>query len=390
MPAMRGWLWAVVVVMCGAATPAHADDARIRLGGFFGVRAFSGSSGLGTPTSTSLSNSVLFGARASYDWMPWLGFEAELPLVITGTRDDEATVLFLEPRAHVLVERRLNAWLRPFAVLGVGGPVAFSTNRPRFATDILPDGYVGAGVKLDRSSGWSVRADLRVPIVPARGDQRVTPELEVMVSLYRYRDPVVERRRELAEVKDLDSDDDGVLDADDQCLDRAEDRDGFEDEDGCPDIDDDRDEVLDIADKCRTDPETWNGFQDEDGCPDLVPADMAEFDGVLTGVNFRPGSAVMTRGAHAILDRLADALIRYPSVRARIVGHTDSDGNAELNLDLSQRRAEAVKFYLIARGVAEHRLGAVGLGADAPIDEGDDARAKARNRRVEFRIRRRD
>ena len=66
----------------------------------------------------------------------------------------------------------------------------------------------------------------------------------------------------------LDLDGDGVLDRDDQCLASPEDRDGFEDSDGCPDPDNDGDRIADAKDQCRDVPEDFDGFQDEDGCPD--------------------------------------------------------------------------------------------------------------------------
>lgn len=65
-----------------------------------------------------------------------------------------------------------------------------------------------------------------------------------------------------------DRDGDGLLDVDDLCPALPEDRDGFEDEDGCPDPDNDRDGLLDVVDRCPNDTETRNGHQDEDGCPD--------------------------------------------------------------------------------------------------------------------------
>ena len=67
---------------------------------------------------------------------------------------------------------------------------------------------------------------------------------------------------------DPDNDEDGILDVDDLCPNDPEDKDGFEDEDGCPDPDNDKDRILDVDDKCPNEPETYNGFQDEDGCPD--------------------------------------------------------------------------------------------------------------------------
>jgi hypothetical protein len=66
-----------------------------------------------------------------------------------------------------------------------------------------------------------------------------------------------------------DRDADGVLDRDDKCPDVAEDRDGFEDQDGCPDPDNDKDGIPDSVDKCRDKAEDFDGFQDKDGCPDL-------------------------------------------------------------------------------------------------------------------------
>ncbi|MFL5347091.1 MAG: Ig-like domain-containing protein [Hyalangium sp.] len=65
-----------------------------------------------------------------------------------------------------------------------------------------------------------------------------------------------------------DSDNDGVPDVADKCPDQPEDRDGFQDEDGCPDPDNDQDGIADVADKCPNQPEDKDGFQDEDGCPD--------------------------------------------------------------------------------------------------------------------------
>ncbi len=68
---------------------------------------------------------------------------------------------------------------------------------------------------------------------------------------------------------DDDNDDDGIADADDKCPMKAEDQDGDKDEDGCPDLDDDNDGVANETDKCPAKAEDKDGFEDEDGCPDL-------------------------------------------------------------------------------------------------------------------------
>jgi large repetitive protein len=68
---------------------------------------------------------------------------------------------------------------------------------------------------------------------------------------------------------DPDNDQDGIPDKIDKCPNEPEDKDGFQDEDGCPEVDNDNDGIPDAQDKCPNDPEDKDGFQDEDGCPDL-------------------------------------------------------------------------------------------------------------------------
>jgi hypothetical protein len=69
-------------------------------------------------------------------------------------------------------------------------------------------------------------------------------------------------------VNSKDSDGDGIADNKDNCIMEPEDKDGFEDKDGCPDFDNDKDGIVDKKDKCPNKPETKNGYQDDDGCPD--------------------------------------------------------------------------------------------------------------------------
>jgi hypothetical protein len=76
---------------------------------------------------------------------------------------------------------------------------------------------------------------------------------------------------DIPEANGGDRDGDGIADSRDRCPDDPEDRDGFQDEDGCPDPDNDRDGIPDVRDKCPNEPETYNGFQDDDGCPDRRP-----------------------------------------------------------------------------------------------------------------------
>jgi outer membrane protein OmpA-like peptidoglycan-associated protein len=179
-----------------------------------------------------------------------------------------------------------------------------------------------------------------------------------------------------------DSDNDGVADNLDRCPLQAEDIDGFQDDDGCPDLDNDLDGIPDEVDNCPNSPETFNGYQDEDGCPDEKPI---EEKFVLKGVNFESGSAALTPDSYGVLDEVVRSLQAYPEVRVEIRGHTDSQGPAGFNLELSQKRADSVKQYLINSGIDPTRISAVGVGEEEPVAPNSSAEGRAQNRRIEFR-----
>ncbi len=211
---------------------------------------------------------------------------------------------------------------------------------------------------------------------------------------------------------DPDNDNDGVLDVDDQCPAEAEDRDGFMDADGCPDPDNDGDGIIDAEDACPDEAEDRDGFQDDDGCPELdndgdgvpdaldqcpgTPADIEidengcpvveeiRADLILEGVNFESGSDVLTASSAAALSRVIESLRAWPEVELEIQGHTDSSGGSELNRELSQKRADAVRTYLIESGIDARRLNAVGYGEDVPIADNETRAGRAANRRVEL------
>lgn len=176
---------------------------------------------------------------------------------------------------------------------------------------------------------------------------------------------------------EADNDDDGIQDDKDECPDKPEDSDGFEDMDGCPDVDNDGDGVLDVDDKCPT----VKGLEENQGCPKTE-----EIRGklVLVGVNFQSGKAVLMEMSFKILDQVVESLKEWPDVRLEIQGHTDSQGSSEYNRGLSQKRAEAVKFYLVQHGIDADRLTAVGYGEDSPIADNSTAAGREKNRRVEL------
>ncbi len=104
-------------------------------------------------------------------------------------------------------------------------------------------------------------------------------------------------------------------------------------------------------------------------------------------VHFPTNSAAVSAESFRILDEVASTLLVHPEIRAvEVQGHTDDVGGAEYNLDLSQRRANAVRLYLIAKGIEPARLVAKGYGMTVPVAENTSERGRARNRRVQFVI----
>ncbi|QDE70500.1 cell envelope biogenesis protein OmpA [Myxococcus xanthus] len=188
----------------------------------------------------------------------------------------------------------------------------------------------------------------------------------------------------------VDTDGDGIMDPDDRCPNDPEDKDGFQDEDGCPDPDNDRDGIPDTADKCPNEPETINGFQDEDGCPDKGTVKVlveGERIVILEKVYFATGKDVILARSFPLLKQAAAVLRANPQVELlRIEGHTDDQGNDAKNLDLSQRRANNVRAFLVKEGIAEGRMEAVGYGETKPVDTNKTATGRENNRRVGFTI----
>lgn len=185
---------------------------------------------------------------------------------------------------------------------------------------------------------------------------------------------------------ETDPDGDGLYGSKDSCPNEAEDMDGFQDNDGCPDNDNDGDGIADADDQCVDKPETANGYEDEDGCPDDVPEVVKEFTGTIKGITFGLASAKITRASNKTLDKAVKVLEDYPKLEIEIGGHTDNVGKRDFNVKLSQMRADAVRDYFIAKGIAEDRLTAVGYGPDEPIADNDTKAGQKENRRVEFKL----
>ncbi len=203
----------------------------------------------------------------------------------------------------------------------------------------------------------------------------------------------------------VDTDGDGVPDAVDQCPGTPVG--AMVDENGC-ELDSDGDGVIDRLDEC---PDTPAGasvnavgcerdldgdgvINSRDECPDTPPnTEVDNFGCVfplimkLPEVTFRTDSIMLLDGADAALAAAAATLIQNENLEVEVAGHTDSQGDANYNRDLSQRRADTVRNYLVTAGVDEHRISAKGYGEDDPIADNRTAEGRAENRRVELRVR---
>lgn len=210
-----------------------------------------------------------------------------------------------------------------------------------------------------------------------------------------------------------DSDGDGLNDLEDKCPRDAEDMDSFQDGDGCPDPDNDGDSVLDEDDVCDTEigPAENRGCPDTDrdndtivdrldNCPDepgtkenqgcrvrqLVVLSSNKLE-ILDKIYFQTNKAVIQRKSFQLLDNVARVVAAHSEITLiQVEGHTDDVGEAAYNKELSQRRAESVVAYLIDKGVEHNRLQAIGYGEERPIQPNTDETNRAANRRVEFNL----
>ncbi|MEO8840915.1 MAG: OmpA family protein [Kofleriaceae bacterium] len=245
--------------------------------------------------------------------------------------------------------------------------VSASVTGADFPTELL------AGIDAKVTNNWDLYAGASFGITDGLGDPRFR-----IIGGVRYRHGVPERQGF------EDQDHDGVLDKDDRCPNEAEDRDGFEDEDGCPEADNDEDGIPDEDDECPD----LSGDREHRGCPAHTYVKIENGKIFIFGkVQFRSGSAVIDRNSEPLLDQIAQGLNANSQVKhVRIEGYTDNVGDPRINQRLSEARANAVKDALERRHVDSDRLVTRGFGENRPIAPNASAGGRQKNRRVEFVI----
>lgn len=201
-----------------------------------------------------------------------------------------------------------------------------------------------------------------------------------------------------------DSDRDGIVDSKDQCPGSA--RGISVDYRGCA-KDSDKDGVADSVDSCPQSKRNArvnkkgcevNNDLDNDGivnsnddCPNTASGTVVNKQGCelkadisLKNVIFKTGTARLSGSSQNILDNVAQVLSVNTHLKFEVAGHTDSTGNYQKNVSLSDSRAKAVRQYLINSGVAAHRLTAKGYGPDKPVASNSTRDGRSQNRRVEL------
>lgn len=237
------------------------------------------------------------------------------------------------------------------------------------------------------------------------------------------------------EVPPEDTDEDGITDDVDECVDEPEDVDSYQDEDGCPDADNDGDGIEDANDGCPNEPEDMDGLGDDDGCPELDfdqdgAADETDRCPTEPGIALaprpectgcptcegqppeqpdpgpEPGPEPEPEPSYASVDgrvlfdinawalrpsetRALQAALQYlqanPSATVVVEGHADVRGNEPDNVALSRRRARRVAAWLMRHGVARSQLEPVGCGETYPEGDPNTRLGRRQSRRVEFR-----
>lgn len=175
-----------------------------------------------------------------------------------------------------------------------------------------------------------------------------------------------------------DSDGDGIADNEDKCPNEA----GEAANNGCPWGDADGDGVNDNEDKCPNEA----GPASNDGCPeDEMPEAIANFiNSEKARILFNASKTTLRSNFTSNLDELANLLSQYSSAVVTIEGHASSDGSDTYNQALSERRANAVKAYLVGKGIDASRINTIGFGETKPIDNNDTAKGRRNNRRAQI------
>ncbi len=316
-------------------------------------------------------------------------------------------------------------WVTPYIDLGVG-----ASNYKKYFAAFAPVG-LGLQINLFREGFIFINSQYRIPVTE-NASYHFTHSIGIASNIVSKKE-IAPKVVEIPEIKDRDGDGivdsldacpdqaglaalqgcpdrdgDGIADKDDKCPDQAglakyqgcpvpdTDKDGINDEEdkcpnvpgvaryqGCPVPDKDGDGVNDEEDKCPNEAGPASNF----GCPVIDVVIVERVNKAAQNIFFSIGSAKLLGKSFKSLKDVVQIMNDNPSYKIDVDGHTSNTGGTELNQKLSDSRANSVKQYLTENGVDESRIVATGYGEDKPIEDNKTAAGRAKNRRVEMRLR---
>ena len=368
------------------------------VGAFTGLTAFSSTSGLGNAASASAvpgtavavgvhAGALLHGGR--------VGIEAEFRDALTTLGGGAGAAQVLGLHAQGLWYFKTEGGVRPFAVLGGGinwlvtEGKPCGTAKPPAKNCIFvksPDDdkafYVGGGARIPLTHRIALRGEARWLVMDGRpGTPKVPAPAFAMDNAEWHFGAVVafggrpadedkdgipdEQDKCLLEAEDrdgfqdhdgcpeLDNDNDGIEDTGDGCPEEPEDMDKFEDGDGCPDPDNDMDGILDANDRCIDKAETPNGIDDSDGCPDQLGEAVARlFGGPVAGLEWK--GAALQKASESVLEPLLELMLEHDHLKVEVIVAADAEGDP--GRKLAEQRLKGLRGWLEERGIDGTRL----------------------------------
>jgi len=381
---MKKWCYksliALLVLACGATqAPAQNKAGALTLSPMIGGYVFEGDQNL----DHSLTVGLAAGYNLTENWAAELALNAIDAESDVGNVDVNGFLVRLDGLYHFMPENRLV----PYLAAGLGQLTLDPSTGP--ADEEFNVNY-GGGVKYFLSDDVALRGDVRHVIGFEDNYSNLIYTAGVLFQLGPKPKAMPAR----------DSDGDGVADDKDACPNTPQ---GVKvNERGCP-IDSDKDGVADYLDVCpdtplgapvdaKGCPKDSDGdgvFDYRDKCPDTAPGVMVDENGcVLTftlQIEFDTDKADIRPQYHNKLGEAAAFIRKYPAPQILVAGHTDNVGDDDYNLQLSQRRAESVRQYLIDQfHIDANKLVAKGFGKTQPVADNATSEGRQKNRRVDI------
>ena len=331
--------------------------------------------------------SPMGGVRFAYFFTPWLGAEAEVDVIASETKMTHGSAQIWGGRAQLMFQVPVADHVLPYIAIGDGFDHV-SSDPSVLGNDTDWPVHLGAGVRVFVTQAIALRLDGRFLRAPSQqAPYTLNASLgEFMFGLSFRPGRAAPEPPPPRPPTDLDAD--GITDDVDRCPHEPEDKDGFEDSDGCPELDNDKDGIADAQDKCPNEPEAINGLDDDDGCPDhgnglvVVSADRLE---TLEAIQFK--KTVIQKSSFNLLAQIGAQLRAHREIlRLRITVHVQPSKKPDADLGISEERAYAIREWLTKYGIDEKRLEPRGFGGSKPLVPPAQKGSQTINERVELII----